>query len=198
MSPLLGNHDKSRFMAYADGDLPDPKEPDEFVVGWTKPPKVDRDSSYAKLKLGFTFVLTTPGAPTLYYGDEIGMTGAQDPDNRRMFPDLAKLTPAEKSVQEHVAKLNSLRLKHPAIRYGSRRAIRADRDQYAVVRAYLNDRVLILYNRSDQPAKFDLDVGPELSDGPLRDQLGVLKDVSVKNGFLTVELPALSSSYLTP
>jgi len=198
MSPLLGNHDKSRFMAYADGDLPDPKEPDEFVVGWTKPPKVDRDSSYAKLKLGFTFVLTTPGAPTIYYGDEIGMTGAQDPDNRRMFPDLAKLTPAEKSVQEHVAKLNSLRLKHPAIRYGSRRAIRADRDQYAVVRAYLNDRVLILYNRSDQPAKFDLDVGPELSDGPLRDQLGVLKDVSVKNGFLTVELPALSSSYLTP
>ena len=51
MSPLLGNHDKSRFMAYADGDLPDPKEPDEFVVGWTKPPKVDQASSYEKLKL---------------------------------------------------------------------------------------------------------------------------------------------------
>jgi glycosidase len=198
MSPLLGNHDKSRFMAYADGDLPDPKEPDEFVIGWTKPPKVDRESSYAKLKLAFTFVLTTPGAPTIYYGDEIGMTGAQDPDNRRMFPGLTKLTPAEKSVQNHVAKLNSLRLQHPAIRYGSRRAVRADRDQYAVVRAYLNDRVLILYNRSEKPAKFDLDVGPEFSDGPLRDQLGVLKDLSVKNGFLTVEIPALSSSYLTP
>ena len=115
-----------------------------------------------------------------------------------MFPGLTKLTPAEKSVQNHVAKLNSLRLQHPAIRYGSRRAVRADRDQYAVVRAYLNDRVLILYNRSEKPAKFDLDVGPEFSDGPLRDQLGVLKDLSVKNGFLTVEIPALSSSYLTP
>jgi len=198
MSPLLGNHDKSRFMAYADGDLPDPKEPDEFVVGWTKPPKVEKDSSYEKLKLGFTFVLTTSGAPTIYYGDEIGMTGAQDPDNRRMFPDLAKLTPSEKSVQDHVAKLNALRAKHPAIRYGSRRALRADRDQYAVVRAYLNDRVLILYNRSDKPAQFELNVGPELGDGPLQDQLGTLKEAKVKNGFLEASLPALSSVYLTP
>ena len=199
MSPLLGNHDKSRFMAYADGDLPDPKEPDEFVVGWTKPPKVDQETSYEKLKLAFTFVLTTPGAPTIYYGDEIGMTGAQDPDNRRMFPDLAKLTSAEKSVQEHVSKLNSLRTKHPAIRYGSRRAIQADRDQYAVVRAYLNDRVLILYNRSEKPAQLELDLGPEFSDGPLQDQLGILRQSSaVKNGFLKLELPPLSSALLTP
>ena len=198
MSPLLGNHDKSRFLAYADGDLPDPKEPDEFVVGWTKPPKVDKDSSYEKLKLAFTFVLTTSGAPTIYYGDEIGMTGAQDPDNRRMFPDLAKLTPAEKSVQDHVAKLNALRIKHPAIRYGSRRAVRADRDQYAVVRAYLEDRVLVLYNRSDKPAKFELDLSPEFSDGPLQDQLGILKDVNVKNGFASITLPARISAFLTP
>lgn len=198
MSPLLGNHDKSRFMAYADGDLPDPKEEDEFVVGWTKPPKVDRDSSYEKLKLAFTFVLTTSGAPTIYYGDEIGMTGAQDPDNRRMFPDLAKLTPAEKSVQNHVAKLNALRAKHPAIRYGSRRAVLADQDQYAVVRSYLNDRVLILYNRSEKPAKLQIDVRPEFSDGPLRDQFGTLKEVNIKNGAFEASLPALSSAFLTP
>ena len=198
MSPLLGNHDKSRFMAYADGDLPDPKEPDEFVVGWTKPPKVDQDSSYEKLKLAFTFVLTTSGAPTIYYGDEIGMTGAQDPDNRRMFPESAKVTPAEKAVRDHVAKLNALRSQHPAIRYGSRRAILADRDTYAVVRAYLKDRVLILYNRSAKPAKLSLNVGPEFADGPLQDQLGVLKDVEVKNGFADITVPALSSAYLTP
>ena len=124
------------------------------------------------------------------------MTGAQDPDNRRMFPDLAKLTPAEKSVQDHVAKLNALRAKHPAIRYGSRRAVKAERDQYAVVRAYLNDRVLILYNRSDKPAKFELNLGPEFSDGPLQDQLDTLKEAKVKNGFLEVSLPALSSAWM--
>ncbi|NBT90525.1 MAG: hypothetical protein EBT50_06805 [Verrucomicrobia bacterium] len=194
----MGNHDKSRFMAYADGDLPDPREPDEFVVGWTKPPKVDQDSSYEKLKLAFTFVLTTPGAPTIYYGDEIGMTGAQDPDNRRMFPDLSKLTPAQKGVQAHVAKLNALRTQHPAIRYGSRRALRADRDVYVVARAYLGDRVLILYNRSNQPAKIEIEVSPEFSDGPLQDRLGSLSKISVKNGFLSITLPGLTSAFLTP
>jgi glycosidase len=126
------------------------------------------------------------------------MTGAQDPDNRRMFPDPAKLTPAEKSVQDHVSKLNALRTKHPAIRYGSRRAVKAGQDQYAVVRAYLQDRVLVLYNRSEKAARLQLNVAPEISNGPLRDQLGTLQEVTVKNGFLEVNLPARSVSYLTP
>ena len=197
MSPLLGNHDKSRFLAYADGDLPDPQGRDEFEVGWKQPPKVDRESSYKKLMMAFTFVLTTSGAPTIYYGDEVGMTGAQDPDNRRMFPDLSKLTSAQKGVQSHVAKLNALRAKHPAIRYGSRRALLADRDVYVVARAYLEDRILILYNRSDKPAKLEVEVGPELPDGPLEDQLGNLGETSVINGTLKLSLPPLSSSFLS-
>ena len=126
------------------------------------------------------------------------MTGAQDPDNRQMFPDSSKLTPAEKSVREHVSKLNALRSKHRAIRYGSRRALQADREQYAVMRAYLQDRVLVLYNRSDKPAKFELNVGPEFTDGTLQDQLGTLKEANVKNGFLEVSLPPLSSAFLIP
>ena len=198
MSPLLGNHDKSRFLAYADGDLPDLKEPDEFVVGWNKPPKVDHPSSYAKLRLAFTFVLTCPGVPMIYYGDEVGMTGAQDPDNRRMFPDLKKLSPEERKVQEHVTKLNAIRAAHPAIRYGSRRCLLADKDTYAVLRAYLGDRVLILYNRSDKPKEFNLSADPELSNGQLSDQLGTLEKVEVKNGKLSLSLPALTSTILIP
>ena len=197
MSPLLGNHDKSRFLAYADGDLPDPKEPDEFVVGWNKPPKVDHPSSYAKLRLAFTFVLTCPGVPMIYYGDEVGMTGAQDPDNRRMFPNRKKLSPQEKKVQEHVAKLNAIRAAHPAIRYGSRRCLQADQDTYAVVRTYFQDRVLILYNRSEKPARFSLNVAPELFGGTLVDALGSLGEIEILHGRITLEQPPLSSSVLT-
>ena len=65
MSPLLGNHDRSRFLAYADGDLPDLKEPDEFVIGWSKPPKVNHPTSYAKLRMAFTFLLTSSGVPMI-------------------------------------------------------------------------------------------------------------------------------------
>ncbi|NDA27135.1 MAG: hypothetical protein EBZ05_09970, partial [Verrucomicrobia bacterium] len=117
---------------------------------------------------------------------------------RRMFPDLTTLTSAQKSVQEHVAKLNALRAQHPAIRYGSRRPLKAEHDQYAVARSYLSDRVLILYNRSEKPARFEIHVDPEFSDGQVRDQLGVLKDVTIKNGLLTVSLPGLSSCFLVP
>src|SRR5260370_28146034 len=45
-----------------------------------------RGSSAAKLKLAFALTLTLRGIPQLYYGDEIGMPGGDDPDNRRDFP----------------------------------------------------------------------------------------------------------------
>ena len=54
-------------------------------VAWNNPPKVDNPSSYEKLKLHLAYLLTIPGVPIIYYGDEIGMTGAADPDNRRMM-----------------------------------------------------------------------------------------------------------------
>ena len=43
-------------------------------------------ASAAKLKLAFTYLATTRGIPMIYYGDEIGMPGGEDPDNRRDFP----------------------------------------------------------------------------------------------------------------
>lgn len=198
MSPLLGNHDKSRFLAYADGDLPDLKEPDEFVIGWSKPPKVDHASSYDKLCLAFTFVLTSPGAPTIYYGDEVGMTGAQDPDNRRWLTSPKSLSAGERKVQAHVAKLSALRTAHPALRYGSRRCLLANQNTYAVVRAYFNDRILILYNRSEKPCEFNLKVDPELSDSPLQNALGGLPIVKVIDGKISTTIPPLTSLVLLP
>lgn len=58
---FLGLHDVPRFMS----------EPDATVEG---------------LKLALTFLMTTRGIPLIYYGDEIGMPGGADPDNRRDFP----------------------------------------------------------------------------------------------------------------
>ena len=83
MSPLVGNHDKGRFMAYADTDLPAGEGVKEEEVGWKNPPKVDNSASYKKLQLAQAFLMSIDGVPMIYYGDEIGMTGAGDPDNRR-------------------------------------------------------------------------------------------------------------------
>lgn len=193
MSPLLGNHDKSRFMAFADGDLPDPKISDEEEVGWQNPPKVDDPAAYEKLKLGLTFVLSVDGVPMIYYGDEIGMSGAGDPDNRRMMRWEKDVTKDEESVRDHFRKVAAVRNSHPALRYGSRRALVAEGDRYAFVRAHLGDTVLAVWNRGPNLTEFSLDVGPEMADGAYRDALSGEK-IEVKDGKAAFKLPAMRSA----
>ncbi|MGA0176134.1 MAG: alpha-amylase family glycosyl hydrolase [Chthoniobacterales bacterium] len=181
MSPLLGNHDKARFMAYADGDLPHPEESDEEEVGWKFPPKVDDTGAFEKLKLGLTFVLSVDGVPMIYYGDEIGMSGAGDPDNRRMMRWGDGVTPEENAVREHFSKVAAVRHKHPALRYGSRRPLVAEGDRYAFVRAHLGDGVLAAWNRGKTENEFEVMVGPEMPDGAYADALSGER-IDVKDG----------------
>lgn len=193
MSPLLGNHDKSRFMAFADGDLPHPEESDEEEVGWKFPPKVDNAQAFEKLKLGLTFVLSLDGVPMIYYGDEIGMSGAGDPDNRRMMRWGDDLSAEEKSVRDHFSKVAAVRHKHPALRYGSRRALVAEGDRYAFVRAHLGDSVLAVWNRGGNPTEFSLPAGPEMPDGTYVDALSG-REIEVKDGQTSFRLEPMKSA----
>lgn len=192
MSPLVGNHDKPRFMAYADGDLPDPEYPDEIEAGYHNPPQVDNPSSYDKLKLALTFVLSIDGVPMIYYGDEIGMTGAGDPDNRR-FMQWENLAPEQEAVRTHFSKVAATRQAHPALRYGSRRPLVAEGNRYAFVRAYLEDRVLAVWNRGDNPTEFSLTVAPEMADGVYADTL-TGREIEVKDGRTAFQLESMKSA----
>jgi glycosidase len=193
MSPLLGNHDKARFMAYADGDLPDPAHPDEEEAGWNNPPKVDDPAAYEKLKLGLTFVLSVDGVPMIYYGDEIGMSGAGDPDNRRMMRWDAEVTADEAGVREHFRKVAAVRNAHPALRYGSRRPLVAAGDRYAFVRAHLGDTVLAVWNRGPGVTEFNLEVAPEMADGTYRDGISG-EEIKVEGGRAVFKLPGMRSA----
>lgn len=193
MSPLLGNHDKARFMAYADGDLPHPQEPDEEEVGWNFPPEVDNPIAYEKLKLGLTFVLSIDGVPMIYYGDEIGKSGAGDPDNRRMMRWGEEVTAEENGVREHFSKVAAVRHKHPALRYGSRRPLVAEGDRYAFVRAHLGDAVLAVWNRGANTTEFTLPAGPEMPDGLYVDALSG-QEIEVKEGRTSFKLDGMKSA----
>ena len=194
MSPLMGNHDKSRFMAYADKDLPVSENDDEEEIGWTNPPQVDAPASYEKLKMAMGFILSIDGVPMVYYGDEVGLTGAGDPDNRRMLPADDKLDADQKGVRDHFSKLTALRSAHPALRYGNRRLLIADDTRYAFVRRHFDDKVLAVWNRGNESAEFDLQVAPELPDGTYADALSAIS-IKVQSGTAKLTLPPMRAAF---
>ncbi len=156
MGNIMDSHDKVRFMAYADGDI-SLNEGNAAEIGWEDPPQVDNKSSYAKLELCLSYLLTIPGVPIIDYGDEIGMTGAADPDNRRMMRFGSELSAWEKETLKNVRDLIKVRKENSALRYGDFYTLKADKNIYAFVRSDLNERVLVVLNKSNSPVSTSLD-----------------------------------------
>ncbi len=106
----------------------------------------------SRMKLALLFQFTYVGAPSIYYGDEIGLTGDKDPDCRRAFPWDEKQWDAD--LRGFVRSLIAIRKKHPALRRGDYRPLyRHDRDGLvAFLRKYGHheqDVILVAINNSD-------------------------------------------------
>lgn len=77
------------------------------------------------VKSAFSLIMTYPGAPAVYYGDEIGLPGGKDPDSRRAFPWDRSAWNHE--LREHVARLIELRRSSSALRRGTFRSVGHDK-----------------------------------------------------------------------
>jgi glycosidase len=145
MGNITGNHDMPRFMYYAGGSQVAGE--DEKEAGWKRKIEVVDTNGYARIKMLHAFIMSIPGVPVLYYGDEIGMTGANDPDNRRMMK-FSGLSGHEMDVRETVSKLCKLRQNSMPLLYGTTKIIRADADVLILQRSYLGKHVFLILNRS--------------------------------------------------
>lgn len=148
MGNIMDSHDKVRFMTYADGDVQH-QGVDTREMGWTNPPTVDHPSSYRKAELYLAYMFTIPGLPVVYYGSEFGMTGADDPDNRRMMRFGSELSGHERGLLERTRAITHLRHRHSALRYGDFLTLAADRSIYAYMRSDLRERLLVVLNKSE-------------------------------------------------
>lgn len=104
----------------------------------------------ARMKLAATLLVAYPGAPSIYYGDEIGLEGAQDPDCRRCFDwDRARWN-AE--LHAHYRALIALRKARGELRHGAYQALVADGDVFAFGRFVEQSACVVVANRGAAPA----------------------------------------------
>ncbi|VEP12125.1 Glycosidase [Hyella patelloides LEGE 07179] len=122
---LLNSHDTSRLLSSAGGDR-------------------------RSVHLATTLLLTFPGAPCIYYGDEVGLTGGKDPDCRRGFPPE---TDWNFDTLKHHQTLINLRHQYPALRTGKYEILYAQDNVYSFARILDNQAIIIAINTSDSSAK---------------------------------------------
>lgn len=171
---LLDSHDMPRFLALARGDR-------------------------SALRLATLFQMTYPGAPSIYYGDEIGLSGGHDPANRAAFPwhrpetwDTALLH----DFQRYIA----LRKARPALRRGSFRKLLARDGVFAFARPLGDETIVVALNAATGTRRVDLPLDGLLSDGAGLDEVWTQESVRVEGGRLRgVELaPRSGRVFATP
>ncbi len=126
MGLILDNHDVSRFITVAAGD--------DDGVTWTPAPQPTLATPYTLEQLGLAVLFTLPGAPILYYGDEIGLAGKSDPDSRRVMPDDATLSPLQTQTRAFVQTLGKARTCSEALRRGTYRTLHVDPERLVFAR----------------------------------------------------------------
>jgi len=125
------------------------------------------EMSDAKLQLAFSLLLTMRGIPEIYYGDEIGMKGEGDPDNRHDFPGgfpgdrenafvKSGRTPEQQELFARVQRLLALRRDHTALRSGHLWNIYWNKTAYAFARTSKSERILVVANAGEEPQRIDL------------------------------------------
>jgi glycosidase len=172
--------------------------------------RIDRGepAELATHKLMVTFQMTYLGAPMLYYGNEVGMTGANDPDCRKpmiwddivyedesVHPHPGVTRPREPNAAnaellEHYRKLIRIRNEHVALRRGDFQTILVDdaRRLFGFARTHERERILVILN--DGPVSQDLEL-PVADESSLEfdDLLLSGRRLQARNGVLCFTLP---------
>lgn len=163
---LLDSHDMPRFLSCVGGDK-------------------------SALRLAWLFIMTYPGAPCLYYGDEIGLDGGHDPDCRKAFPWDASHW--DRDLLAYAKDVIALRKRLPALRRGSYHRLYSAEGVFAFGRQWENEAMVIALNASDTPKTVEfplVDLSPRIA-SPVH-LFGPQSNAYIRENTLHLNLPARS------
>ncbi len=163
---LLDSHDTPRFLSCASGDK-------------------------NSLKLAWLFLFTYPGAPCVYYGDEIGMDGEHDPYCRKSF--LWEESTWDKNLLSYVKEAIALRKQNPALRRGDYKRLWSADGIYAFSRSLDRKTFVVALNTSETPQRAEVTFEAGTSPQVL---FGKASNISVEHGRLKFSVPARSGVVL--
>ncbi|MCB0102330.1 MAG: DUF3459 domain-containing protein [Anaerolineales bacterium] len=129
---LLDSHDTPRYLSCVHGDK-------------------------SALKMAMFFLFTYPGAPCIYYGNEVGVDGAHDPDCRKSFPwDESKW---DKDLHAYVKSLTALRHKYETLRHGDYKRMYSANEVMAYGRIHNGEEIVMAINVADEERTVPLPIG---------------------------------------
>ena len=183
MGNISGNQDRGRFISYASGDVS--LSEDAKLAGWTRDIGKPNVVGYQKLALLHAFNFAVPGIPVIYYGDEYGMPGANDPDNRRMMK-FDGLDEDEIALKSTVEDLIALRNNNMALLYGSTNVEVINDDVIVIHRQYFDQHVWFFINKGAGLAEIPFNQlnldgleQPNFEEGPAGDLMMTMTDGSM-------------------
>jgi cyclomaltodextrinase len=161
---LLDSHDTARLLSICGGDK-------------------------ASVKLASLLLMTFPGAPSVYYGDEIGLPGGDDPDCRRTI-NWEQRASWDLNLLAHYKQLIAIRHAHPALRRGRYQRLQAGPHTYAFGRDLGENKLIVALNTGDRAARIDLPVKDLFADGAALTALYGKVNPTVEDGKVKLTLPA--------
>ncbi|MGI6066929.1 MAG: glycoside hydrolase family 13 protein [Bacillota bacterium] len=197
---MAGSHDVPRILTVL-GEAP----PEESLTDWERAnyrlPEKNRLLGVKRVKLFSLVQITFPGVPLIYYGDEVGMEGYDDPYNRGTFP----WGKEDQGLLAWYRKLINLRNQHDSLKTGEWHLVPAGEDIFCFIRQISGGKdvfgapkqdgfFLIAVNRNEKNSKhLELDLrrpSPRRLDNLLDEENKV--NYRYQDGFLLLDLPPLA------
>ena len=180
---LISSHDQARALHH---------------LGWHDDTRDPALIALAKqrLKLAVFFQMTFPGAPTIYYGDEVGVTGGDDPYNRAPYPWADLGGKPDNALLREFKKLTQLRRDHAVLRRGSIDAPAYIDDQVIVlVRRLGASAAVVAMNNATTPKTVTVPLPEGMNPASLKDAFSGAT-LRVSAGSLKITVPALYGTVL--